>query len=383
LPSGSYRVQIRRKGIATERKVFKTEAEAKAWASDREHELIAAHSLAAPRISAGGTLAETINGYFSSPKFQDKRESTQKRERVAAKPVIAALGRYSASIITGADIQNYFDERSNVITRNGKIAGHTIRLEKALLSATFKYAKRRNLVPVNIMCDTFETIKCKSREIRVTPLQQQALLIHARMHCTGKETNPATYPWIALLLETGMRPGEAAKVELTWLDLANRQMNIPKHGQKLDVERTVLLPEETVSLLKKQVKRAEKAGSKFLFYSEAKKGICTKFAYDGPWRIIAKRAGVPGGPHACRHEYISRLFEETDLSDSQIAVLAGDKNVLSLKDYKHLRAAKFRPQQQAQADLAKRHQEDALADQLKAFTIRIPKPKQTRKPDGS
>ena len=48
-----------------------------------------------------------------------------------------------------------------------------------------------------------------------------------------------------------------------------------------------------------------------------------------------------------RHEVISRLFEDTDLSDSQIAALVGDVNVLSLAPYKHLRVGKLRGKQDA------------------------------------
>lgn len=135
-----------------------------------------------------------------------------------------------------------------------------------------------------------------------------------------------------------------------------------------------MIGDELTDLLAECVSRAEEAGSKYLFYSRANAALvtdakgevvrrrrsaaetaarpCIPFSYYNAWRGLCKKAGIPSGinPHIVRHEFISRLFEDTDLNDSQIASLVGDLNVLSLEPYKHLRVERLRDRQDAHLD---------------------------------
>ncbi|MHB1173913.1 MAG: tyrosine-type recombinase/integrase [Sulfuriferula sp.] len=283
LPSGAYRAQIRRKGLATERQTFRTEQEAKNWGMVREAELVAAQNLGSPRLVARATFSEVLEKYWESPGYLDKAPATQKRERVAAKAPVQSLGSYAISIITGHQVQAYFDARSKAQTRNGRISGHALRLEKALLSAVFTYAKRRNLVEINILRDSFELRKCESRELRITPLQQSVLLVLAETLSKKNTGNPSVFPWLTLVLETGMRPGEAAKIELNWLNLRDNRIDVPRIGQKKRSARVVMITDETATLLELQAQRAKVAGSPYIFYSTStKNGEIVPFAYSGP-----------------------------------------------------------------------------------------------------
>jgi integrase len=57
------------------------------------------------------------------------------------------------------------------------------------------------------------------------------------------------------------------------------------------------------------------------------------------FKIVVKRAGIENLRfHELRHEGTLRLFENTDLSDMEIASITGHKTLSMLKRYTHLRA---------------------------------------------
>lgn len=381
LPSGKFRAQIRRKGLASIGKVFDTRAEAVDWGTSREAELVSAKNSGVVRPNEGLTFEVAVQRYFNGPKFQDKAPGTQARERSSSRRLLEYFGDYALSVIDGAMVQDYIDMRCNekVKHKNGKaldkkVSADSVRLEKAFLSAVFKFSKRRKLVISNIMLDSFELPTCIPKEGRITLKQQMDVYDAAREMSTTKNANPCLLPWTYFVFETGTRPGEAAKIELSWVNLEERKISIPRIGQKKRNARVVLIGDEVVDLLTECYERAEEAGSKYIFFSRGNAPLerdakgnpirrrrdaaataarpCIPFSYYNAWRNLSKKAGIPKGinPHIVRHEFISRLFEETDLNDSQIASLVGDLNVLSLEPYKHLRVERLRGRQDAHLD---------------------------------
>lgn len=381
LPSGKFRAQIRRKNLAAIGKTFDTREEAVIWGNSREAELVTAKSSSVARPNAGTTFRDAVTKYFAGPKFGEKATGTQARERTSSVRMLEYFGDYAMTVIDGAMVQDYIDMRCNerVKHKNGstldkKLSADSVRLEKAFLSAVFKFSKRRNLVTSNIMRDSFELPTCMPKEGRITLKQQMDMYDAAAHMATAKNANPCLLPWTYFVFETGTRPGEAAKVELSWVNLAERKISIPRAGQKKRKARVVLIGEELVDMLAECIERAEEAGSKYLFFSRANAPLerdakgkpvrrrrdaaetaeraCTPFSYYNAWRNLTTKAGIPKGinPHIVRHEFISRLFEDTDLNDSQIAMLVGDVNVLSLEPYKHLRVERLRDRQDAHLD---------------------------------
>jgi integrase len=401
LPSGRFRAQIRRKNLAAIGKVFDTRAEAVAWGLSREAELVSAKSSGVANPNVGLTFRVAVERYFDGPKFREKAPGTQARERTSSSRLLEYFGDYALSVIDGAMVQDYIDMRCNekVKHKNGKtlgkkISADSVRLEKAFLSAVFKFSKRRNLVTANIMRDSFELPTCIPKEGRITLKQQMDVYDAARYMSTAKNANPCLVPWTYFVFETGTRPGEAAKIELSWVNLDERKISIPRIGQKKRNARVVLIGDELVDLLSECYERAEEAGSKYIFFSRANVPLerdargepirrrrdaagtaarpCIPFSYYNAWRNLCKKAGVPKGvnPHIVRHEFISRLFEETDLNDSQIASLVGDLNVLSLEPYKHLRVERLRDRQDAHLDvmrLAMRELQELKKQKIEAF----------------
>ena len=372
LPSGRFRVQIRRAGLATERKLFDTEPAAQNWAAAREAELVAAHNLAKPKVEQVLTLETAARMYFDSAVFRNKSGSTQAREKVSACRVLDKLGKYSLGVLNRKEIQLYFDKRASERNRRGKLpAGDTLRLEKNFLAAVFSFAAKRDLAAANPMINKFDLPKCKPRELRIAPASRGYLLVEARLQSERHNGNPCLPGWLSLVMQTGMRPGEAAAVRVGWLDIERKKIDVPQIGQKKRNARTVLLPPTLTDMLAEQAKAARAANSEFLFFSISKKsGLPVKFCYGSPYRRLEKKVGLKGGAHGLRHEYISSLVENTQLSDSQIALLAGDASTLSLRPYMHLRAEALRGAADAAGEIAQRQQRHAAR---LAFAERVAK----------
>lgn len=376
LKSGRFRVQLRRKALGYKEEYFDTRAEAERWATETEAGLLQKHHAASPAVERDLTFGGLLDKYFASTVFDEKAPSTQARERTSSVRLREEFGRLAVPVIDFYAVQDYFDKRSRENRRhsNGKssekrISGHTVRLEKAFLTAIYKFAKKRKLAPRNVMLeDEWDLPTCHEREGRITLEQQVALFRAARLAANDSKANPNLLPWLNFVFETGSRPGEAAKIELSWVNFKEETVAIPKAGQKKRNPRIVLLRDELIDVLKPQYAKAVAAGSKYLFWSTASEPRerradgtpirrlrtaeeranrpLVPYAYYHAWRGICAKAGVPPSvnPHIVRHEFISRLFESTNLNDSQIAALVGDVNVLSLAPYKHLRVGKLREQ---------------------------------------
>jgi integrase len=356
LPSGSTRAFIRRKGHPKQHETFKTEEEARAWADRTE----AAMLLRTAQAATDGTLGPmTIKGvwdlYIQSPAFKNKATSTRSREEDASTAVLRLLGDTALSNIDVPVVQTSFiDQRSGEKTARGKpVSGDTVRLEKALLSALFSFSLKRGYCKNNPMAGTKYDMPNKGvRDVRITFEQEVALKQAAWDYLARARVNETLLFWLNFTFDTGSRPGESARIELSWVDFKKMEIAMPRRGQKTRNPRIVILDERLCEIIKPQYDQAKMLGSKYLFFSHTKKHGYAPYAYYHPWRAICKMAGLPpeAVPHSGRHEFISRLFEYTEMSDSQIAALVGDVNVLSLGPYKHLRVGKLRGKMDAHRD---------------------------------
>jgi integrase len=362
LPSGSWRCVIRRKDLGTHSATFPTEREALTWRSEK---LSALYKMKGATSSAH-PLEKVVKEYLESPKLRGKSPGTQAREKVAATPLLHIGGRkdgrlrqwagFPIDLIDGMYIQDYIEERSLETCQRDekkKVSPDSIRLEVRLLSCVMKFAIQRRYRqgnPALARQGGFDIPAGNIRDTRISPAEELALLEGAHSRITGhKRANPALYPWLEFIRSTGCRPGEAAKIELSWLNLEERYIDIPRRGTKKRNPRRVLINEEMVETLKPQLARAIALKSNFLFYSKSRKtGEMKPFQYNTGFRAIRQSVSTKIIPHTHRAELISRLHEgDSGLTDGQIALLVGDVNVASLAPYKHLRATQLRAQYEA------------------------------------
>lgn len=347
LPSGAYRVRIRRRGVKSLTQSFKSEKEADTWAKETEASLAIGFT-AHVKEPGAMSLTEAWSGYQTSITYREKAPSTQKREQSAMLAVKRLLGDYSLTSLTEAIIQREFiDKRMLEKRKDDFIQGDTVRIELVLITSILIWAKRRGHISevVSKKAD-FEKPKLGKRDQRISQEQEQALRTSAKIYTATrigidldakKLPNYSPEAWLIFCLETGTRPGEAAKIQLKWIKDGNAIHMKHKPGAM----RVIIV---TPGSLDAQIERAKKAKSNFLFYSTSRDGHPTFFKYSGIFNKIRNLAGLPKTiiPHIMRHEYISRLFERSGFSDGQIAALVGDADVASLKPYMHLRTSELR-----------------------------------------
>ena len=345
LPSGRWRVVVKKSGLPTKAGTFDTEEDAVRFATVAERD---AFEKRAPAAAGDLTLRQLWELYKSGPGYQSKALSTQQREAVAAKPLLARLGDTQIAAITDEMVQtDYADVRCNDKTRLGKsVSGDAVRLEIALLSSMLKHAKKRGRLKSLPSLRGIERTRSVIREIRILPEQEIALTDAAAHYTAHRRANDNLLAWMWFVFATGTRPGEAAKIALEWVWLHDSTIRIPRRSHKTKRPRVILMEPYLKKWVERQMQLARLAGSPYLFWSySAKHEAFIPYRYSKPWRAICRQAGLPDSvvPHGMRHEVISRLFEQGGLSDSAIAQIVGDVHVLSLEPYKHLRIHALKP----------------------------------------
>lgn len=139
---------------------------------------------------------------------------------------------------------------------------------------------------------------------------------------------------INFALATAARSQEILKAKWSDINTAGRAFNIPAENVKTSTFRQVPLSKKALDILEKMSK-FKKENDPRIFHMWRDSATISK-----GFRRLSQRAGVENFRfHDLRHEAISRLFERTDLSDSEIMSVSGHTNVSTLVGYAHLRAS--------------------------------------------
>lgn len=372
LPSGKWNAQVRLTGFKPATATHDTPEAAQAWINATEARLLGRRSQS---LQEGSTPSKTSLEYVSqlyrqSLEFKKKRPSTQRTEERCSVAIERLLGRYHIEHIDPPVIQREFiDARAGEGYKGKPISGDTVRLEKAYLSAVFNFAVLRGIAKHNpVLRAKFQAPKPQKRLIRITPVQEEAVLSAALNYGSRNNTDKLPqdrkgdrlYCFLAYLFATGSRPGEASRIKLDWISEDLRTISVPQTHHKTDIPRVVLISDEFRPFLKAQIELAKASKSPFLFF--AIRDPSKPYPYYHPVKTVFERAGLPSNyvPHGVRHEFISRLFEHSNLSDSVIANLVGDKTPLSLAPYTHLRTERLRPDFDEHSDTVRRERQKAL-----------------------
>jgi integrase len=356
-----------------------------------------------------------VRGYLKTTRFEDKAPGTQYRELCCAQSVLfldpiptgapdrarrladpdpveetdrraRQIAGRAIDAIDGRDLQDHIDVRSketSLLTKR-QISPDSVRLELRFLSSVFKYAvqqRYRESNPAIVRLSGLKMPTPRRRETRISPMQEQEILSEAYARSfSSLKSNPSFYPWLELVRNTGCRPGEAAKIELEWVNLEKRFIDIPRRGTKKRNPRRVLLTSRLVNILAPQLLRATIAGAPYLFFSYSRDGELVPYCYHSAWKEVARKAGSQCEAHGMRRELISRYFEDSPLGDGQIALLVGDVNPASLEPYRFLRSEKLRRHVEvfeAAQTLARRHadveMDRALLRKLKVRGVKLTK----------
>lgn len=299
LPSGHFRLQIRRKNLQHD-EVYKTHEEAE----------LKRDALLGKLKSDGITLTEVWELYKESMSFKQKAEQTQKTEQSRIKHVLKRLGHYTPRQLEERDelIYEYQDSRANdKVEKTGKKVGATsIRLEIAALSAVMEYAKKHKHVKSNFV-SKIERPGLSTRSRRV-PRQEQGKL---SLHVGDPDPVVAKASRFNMLLRhLGCRPGELSKLRKKDLRMQDSEV-LFRNTKDKKRDRMVHASTEARRLINLQLDGEDK-DCPFLFGTWSAKDQEWK-EYNYSWGVKElRKKGIVGKdfhPHAGRREFISRAIE--------------------------------------------------------------------------
>ncbi len=190
---------------------FKAMAEAKAWAAKTEEDIYL-YKKNNPS-AAKQRLDDFFTAYFENMYLTGrKKESTLHNEEFSRNQILRLLGPWThLSDITTATIANYRDERIRE-----KVGASKIRSEIALVSCLFKFAIQEKGLNVENPVSSGKMWRPPAPKGKIDFLTEDEIkrfLVECR-----KSTNKKLAAYVAVLINTGMRPGEVAKLRVKDID---------------------------------------------------------------------------------------------------------------------------------------------------------------------
>ncbi|BCL59983.1 hypothetical protein DGMP_06760 [Desulfomarina profundi] len=232
---------IRRKGFRPIKKTFDLKGDAKTWASEQEA-LIRAKRFKDPRLAQQALLGKALDKYREECRAKGKAVSTLDRERYSKRHLERILGKNTPlGDIDGALVNIYQNQRIRENASNS-----SIRQELAMLSKMFRIARKTWKIPVDNPVDDVDRIPPTPGRQRFLTSEEARLVIQEAKTLRNRKF----YPFVVLLMHTGMRTGEAARLHQDNINLEKRYIVIEKtkSGRPRTVPMTKTVAEALASL---------------------------------------------------------------------------------------------------------------------------------------
>jgi integrase len=331
-----WEARVRKRGYPTTCKTFETKAEAERWAKSVETEM-SKGQFVSTKEAESYTLSECLERYKEEylPRLKDPRREISRASCLQSR----ALARRVMATIRSKDIADYRRARE----KEG-ISANTIRLDLALLSRLFNFAKSdwgmESLTnPVQLAA---KPKLPPGRERRLEAGEEEKLF-----EAIGDDFEFCAI--VKFALETALRRGEIVK--LAWEDIDLRNKSVLLRDTQNGTCRTVPLSRKAIEI----IQGLPHDISRRVFPSHLHPDtLSSKMAK------VCQLAGLENLHfHDLRHEATSRLFEHTDLDVMEIKAITGHKSLQMLARYTHLRTANLA----ARLDGAKRGEVRPVQDQ--------------------
>jgi integrase len=289
------------------------------------------------------TLLKVQQAYIESEEWLAKADTTRRAELSKQKAVLAALGSKVLTEFTVDDVRAYMAKRrrepsTKAAEPGTTVKAHTLRLEVAALSAMLNFAVVQKWISVNPVRGV-KRPRGDRRTARVDDELMGEIFDHPAVMMDSK-----AYMFFRILFSSICRPGELASAQRTWLRHDFPQIHLPR--SKNEDERVIVLARGTYKQLLSWLEE-QPADCPYIFGTKKLSGEgWSPYNYATVWRKLRKDLGLAQKKvvaYSSRHEGISRLFEQTKLSDGQIAGLSGHRSPQALWHYKHLRNEHQRP----------------------------------------
>lgn len=351
LPSGTWRVQVRRKSIKVDQ-TFPTELDAKTF-------LARLQAKVDPKATTP-TLVNAWERYQRSLEYERKKERTRGTEAGRIKRFLEKYGDWPVGAIEPEHIRTYVADR---LRAKPTPSPDAVRLEVAALSTLMNYCVEPERWIARNPCKGVPRPRAIPRVRRLSSAEQGSLI--TLLHHSNPRFRFAARLCL-LVLMTGARPGEWLNTRLSDLNLKKGSVIFQntKHNRE---PRSVPLTPAAMKLLDAQMfdrlttNDGAFVDSDLLFPAVGDEGVIRPMHYTGALRDAKKKGLIPKSikAHTGRHEYISTMVESSDLDDSRIMSIVGHHSPISMKVYSHLRNVRF-------------------ADQLKAVDQKVLRPERIR-----
>jgi integrase len=304
-----YQASVRVGGERPAHRTFTRKRDAERWAAAQEV-AIEAGEARAPSASLK-PLRDVLRRYGDQVTALKKgwRQELSRLRVIAKAPFAAkAIGK-----VTPQEVAEWRDARLAACSAS------TVRNDLVVLSSVFEHARKEwRLVLGNPARDVRWPAMPRGRDRRLREGEEAALLANA---------DPVERALIIVLLETGMRLGEALSVTYPGsLDLGARTVTLEDTKNK---QRRVVPLTRRAALALKSVPVNLHTGRLFPWNASL---------WGHRFDKIRRRAGVPDlRTHDLRHEAVSRLFER-GFNPMEVAAISGHKTLAMLARYTHLRA---------------------------------------------
>lgn len=304
----SWQVIIRRQGVPTQHKTFKTKTEAIQWAHEIEHEIDRGNRVDF-NLANKVTLNDIIDDYMRQQELTIKR--SYKREKSRLIILKQQLGAYSLNQLTPSRIALFRDLRLSQGLSPATVIKDLNTLSKVIKLGQVGWGVYLVINPISDV----QKPKVVGHRVRRLSQQEETILL-----------NQSSFQMRAILIfaiETGMRLGEI--LSLTWGDIQH-DMAVLKETKNNEI-RYVPFTKKVIQLLKTLPKNIED-NRVFYFWQ-------TVSGFQSSWQRFKRRVGlVDLRFHDLRHEAVSRLFEK-GLNHMEVASISGHKSMQILKRYNH------------------------------------------------
>jgi integrase len=326
LPSGQWRVQVRRAGVyrgAT----FPTKREAKDWAAAIEAQArgVATTGFAQPPASA--TLADLIERYVETTKSGGKtKEATLDRLK-------RDLGRTSLRSLSAITLRDFIDRR----IADGA-GGVTIAGDLSFLSAVLKWGRhaRHWDIPASLATDAraglaHRGIVTRSRERNREPTEAELQRLYAHWDANPRQSIPMP-TLVRFALVSGMRQEEICRIEVDDVDRAARTVVIRDRKDpktKAGNDQTIPLLPDTWAIVEQRLEGRQGE----LLFPYAAASVSTAFT-----RACAALGIEDLHFHDLRHAATASFFR-MGLDIPRVALLTGHKTWAMLRRYTDIKPA--------------------------------------------
>ena len=322
----TFTATVRVKDFTPIARTFDTKGEAKSWAANLERDMrMGRYQDARPAEKV--LFGEALERYLKHVSTA-KRINSERRDRISATALLNGFGpEISLTAITPQRLAVYRDARMQVVSAS------TIQKEFALLSHLFNVARREWGLPVDNPVGEISRPKVNNNRTRfLTKEEAQRLL-----ECAKTSRNQKLYPYLLLMIHTGMRPSEAAG--LTWGDVDLEARLVKLEVTKTDM-RYVPLTEMAVNTLY-SIKPVNAGKDMYIFLPPS--SLLSKQVLDVPCNHFKRsfgtaraRAGLEDVHlHDLRHTAASHLLM-AGVDIRTLAEILGHKTLQMVHRYTHL-----------------------------------------------